>query len=145
MAQIKTRPGTVSAVDWLAAVVPETRRAEGHELDALFRRATGQEPVLWGPSIVGYGRYRYRYASGHGGEMCRVGFSPRKAKHSLYISCTCDGPEAADYTALLGRLGKHALGQGGCLYVNKLAQIDLAVLEAIVTLGWQQSFARWPD
>ena len=94
----------------------------------LMHELTGEEPYMYGPTIVGYGRYRYRYESGREGEMCRTGFSPRKARHSLYISCNCKGEEDPAFTALLARLGKHARGDGGCLYVNKLADIDLTVL-----------------
>ncbi len=102
-------------------------------------------PRMWGPTIIGYGEYHYRYASGREGDMCRVGFSPRKAKHSLYIWCNCDGPDGKAFTALLGRLGKHSRGDGGCLYVNKLADIDLAVLEEMIALGWQNSFETYPE
>ena len=76
---------------------------------------------------------------------CRTGFSPRKAKHSLYVSCSCRGEEDPAFTALLGRLGKHSRGDGGCLYVNKLADIDLTVLEEMIALGWKNSFETYPD
>jgi hypothetical protein len=99
---------------------------------------------MWGPTIVGYGEYNTVYASGRKVRCCRTGFSPRKAKHSLYISCSCDGEEDPRFTALLGRLGKHSRGDGGCLYVNKLADIDLAVLEEMIALSWKNSFERYP-
>ena len=145
MAETKTKPTQVSVADYLAAVEPLAKREDGKVLDALFRKVTGQPGVMWGPSIVGYGSYHYKYASGHEGDMCRVGFSPRKAKHSLYLVCTCDGPDGAAFAALLERLGKHAQGNGGCLYVNKLADIDLGVLEEMVALGWKQSLEMYPD
>jgi hypothetical protein len=145
MAETKTKPTQASAEDYLAAVEPVSKREDGKVLDALFRKVTGQPAVMWGPSIVGYGSYHYQYASGHEGDMCRIGFSPRKAKHSLYLVCTCDGPDGAQYEAMLDRLGKHARGNGGCLYVNKLADIDLAVLEEMIALGWKRSFETWPD
>lgn len=130
--------------DFLAAVEPPAKREDAAALDTLFSRATGVDPKMWGPSIVGYGSYRYRYASGHEGRSPRVGFSPRKAKHSLYL-IGCDGKDATpEFEALLVRLGKHQRSVA-CLYVNKLADIDLAVLEDMVALSWTQSFADWPE
>ena len=145
MSETKTKPTQVSVEDFLAAVEPASKRVDAPVLDALFRKVTGEPPRMWGPTIVGYGQYHYTYASGHEGDMCRVGFSPRKAKHSLYISCTCDGAEDPRFTALLGRVGKYARGNGGCLYVNKLADIDLGVLEEMIALGWKTSFDVYPD
>ena len=144
MAEIKTKPTEVSVEAFIEAVEHPGKREDAKVLDALFRKVTGEPAAMWGPSIIGYGSYHYRYDSGHEGKMCRVGFSPRKAKHSLYIACTCDGPEGAQVEALLDRLGKHSRGNGGCLYVNKLADIDLGVLEEMIALGWKTSFENWP-
>ncbi len=144
MAETKTKPTAIAVDDYIAAVEPAAKRDDGAVLDALFRKVTGAAPRMWGPSIVGYGQYHYKYASGHEGDMCRAGFSPRKAKHSLYLSCSCDGEEDPRFTELLGRLGKYARGNGGCLYVNKLADIDLAVLEEVIALSWTNSFETWP-
>jgi hypothetical protein len=99
-----------------------------------MERVTGAPAVMWGPSIVGFGRYHYRYASGHQGEMCRVGFSPRKAKLVLYVG---GFPE---YEALLAKLGKHTRSKA-CLYLTKLADVDPAVLEEIV----QRTYAASVD
>jgi hypothetical protein len=144
MAQNTTQVTAVDPADFLAAVEPAAKRDDAKVLDALFRRATGEPPAMWGPSIIGYGAYHYRYASGHEGDMCRVGFSPRKAKHSLYIlECGNDSEEAA-FAPLLARLGKHSRGKA-CLYVNKLADIDLEVLDEMVVLGWRRSLARYPE
>lgn len=145
MAETKTKPTAVAVDDYLAGVEPAAKREDGKVLDALFRKVTGAEPAMWGPTIVGYGQYHYRYDSGHEGDMCRAGFSPRKARHSLYIACACDGEEDPAFTKLLGRLGKYSRGNGGCLYVNKLADIDLAVLEQMVSLSWERSFETWPE
>jgi hypothetical protein len=145
MAESKTKPTPITAAQFIAAVEHPGKRADAQMLDALFASVTGQPAVMWGPSIVGYGQYHYRYESGREGDMCRVGFSPRKTKHSLYITCTCDGPRGAEVQALLDRLGKHAQGDGGCLYVNKLADVDVAVLEELVALGWQTSLEKWPE
>lgn len=144
MAENKTQITGVSPADFLASVEPPAKRDDGMVLDALFRRVTGEEPRMWGPTIIGYGEYHYTYASGHSGNACRVGFSPRKAKHSLYVmDCGDDGEQGA-LAPLLARLGKHSRGKA-CLYVNKLADIDLAVLEEMIALGWKRSFDRWPD
>ena len=142
MAEAKTKPTETSVEDFIAAVEPASKREDAPVLDALFRRVTGEMPRMWGPSIIGYGQYHYRYESGHEGDMCRVGFSPRKAKHSLYLMCGSPAEEAA-FAPLLLRLGKHSRGRG-CLYVNKLADIDLGVLEEMIALGWQTSFERYP-
>lgn len=142
MAEPKTKATQVSVEDFIAAVEPASKREDAPVLDALFRRVTGEVPRMWGPSIIGYGQYHYRYESGHEGDMCRVGFSPRKARHSLYLMCGSPADEAA-FAPLLGRLGKHSRGRG-CLYVNKLADIDLGVLEEMIALGWQTSFERYP-
>ena len=143
MAEAKTKPTQVSVEDYIAALEPPSKRADAPVLDALFRKVTGMAPRMWGPTIVGYGEYHYRYDSGHEGDICRVGFSPRKAKHSLYLMCGSPAEEAA-FAPLLARLGKHSRGKG-CLYVNKLADVDLGVLEEIIALGWQNSFERYPD
>ena len=142
MAENKTRITEVATEDFIAAVEPEAKRADARVLDALFRRVTGEPAKMWGPSIIGYGEYHYRYASGHEGDMCRAGFSPRKAQHSLYLMCGSP-KEEAQFAPLLARLGKHSRGKG-CLYVNKLADIDLGVLEEMIALGWKNSFERYP-
>src|SRR5690606_35223726 len=144
MAETKTRPTQVSVEEFIAKVEPASKRSDAPVLDALFRKVTGEAPRMWGPSIIGYGQYHYRYDSGHEGDICRVGFSPRKAKHSLYIACSCDGPEGAEEDTRVAGLGKQAQGSGGCRYVNKLADIDLGVLEETSALGWKTSFERNP-
>ena len=134
----KTAPTDVSVEAFIQAVEPERKREEAFELDRLFRRVTGWTPVMWGASLIGYGRYEYRYDSGRSGEMLATGFSPRKAKHSLYIM-----PGYADHSAILQRLGKHATGKA-CLYVNKLADIDLDVLGELIETGLADLKQRWP-
>ena len=142
MAKNKTQPTEVPAQGFLAAVEPPAKRADAELLDALFRKVTGKEPMMWGPTIIGYGKYHYRYDSGHEGDMCRVGFSPRKAKHSLYL-LGCGG-EDAQMEALLARLGKHSRSVA-CLYVNKLADIDLGVLKQMIERSWSKSFDDYPE
>ncbi|MGX7895676.1 DUF1801 domain-containing protein [Tsuneonella sp. HG222] len=145
MAENKTKANEASVAGFIAAIDHPGKREDAAVLDVLFRRVTGEEARMWGPTIIGYGRYRYRYDSGREGEMCRVGFSPRKARHSLYVSCNCKGEEDPRFTAMVERLGKTARGNGGCLYVNKLADIDLAVLEEMIALSWANSLESYPD
>ena len=144
MAETKTKPTGITAESFIDTVDHPGKREDAKVLDALFRKVTGEAPRMWGPTIVGYGQYHYRDDSGHEGDICRVGFSPRKARHSLYVSCSCDGEEDPAFTALLERMGKHSRGNGGCVYVNKLADIDLGVLEQMIAMGWKRSFENWP-
>ncbi|WP_326524912.1 DUF1801 domain-containing protein [Sphingomonas sp.] len=130
MAEIKTRAAAISPADFIAAVPHQVRRADGAAVCAMMERLTGEPPVMWGPSIIGFGRYHYRYASGHEGDMCRIGFSPRSAHQVLYVG---GFPE---YDALLARLGKHKTSKA-CLYITKLADVDLGVLEEIVRRSWE--------
>ncbi len=141
-AVLKTTTTQASAADYIAALPEEARRADAAALDALYRKVTGFEPKMWGPSIIGYGSYSYKYESGREGTMCRAGFSPRKGAHTLYamqIASQCEGRGAE----LAARLGKHTTGKG-CLYIKKLADVDLAVLEQLVAMSWEVMGARYP-
>lgn len=124
MAETKTRPTDASVDSFLDAVKHPVRRSDGKAVRAMMERATGERAVMWGPSIVGFGSCHYRYASGHEGDMPRVGFSPRSANLVLYVG---GFPE---YEALLAKLGKHKSSKA-CLYLNKLADVDSQVLEEI--------------
>lgn len=139
MAQTKTKVTEVSAEDFLDAVPDPVRRADGQAVDAIMRRVTGLEPKMWGPTIVGYGSYTYKYDSGHGGEMCRIGYSPRKAELVLYV--LGDRPGLDDQ---LARLSKHKTGKA-CLYIRKLADVDADILETIVRDCWDDVNRRYPD
>jgi hypothetical protein len=125
MAETKTKPTQVSVDGFLDGIEHPVRRADGRALREMMERVTGQRATMWGPSIIGFGAYHYRYASGHEGDACRVGFSPRSANLVLYVG---GFPE---YDALLARLGKHKRSKA-CLYLNKLADVDSGVLEEIV-------------
>jgi len=125
MAEIKTRPTEMSVDDFIAAVEKPVRRADAGIVRDMMERVTGEPATMWGPTIIGFGTYHYRYASGHEGDMCRVGFAPRSANLVLYVG---GFPEFED---LLGALGKHKRSKA-CLYINKLADVDLNVLEEIV-------------
>lgn len=138
MSQNKTTPTTQNVADFLASVQPDSKARDAQELDALFQRVTGFTPQMWGASIIGYGRYHYRYETGRTGDFLATGFSPRKARHSIYIM-----PGYQDYSRILARLGKHRLGKS-CLYVNKLADIDMEVLAELIETGLNDLNARWP-
>ncbi|MQY43765.1 DUF1801 domain-containing protein [Epibacterium sp. SM1969] len=136
--QNKTQPTDLDVQAFLAQVEPARRSDEAAQLLHLFSQATGFEPKIWGSSIIGFGRYHYTYASGREGAFLATGFAPRKARLSIYIM-----PGYQDYGALLARLGKHKLGKS-CLYVNKLADIDLAVLSELIQRGLQDLNKIWP-
>lgn len=142
-AEIKTKATEVAAADFIAAIPDARRREEAAVIDVIHRRVTGHEPRMWGPSIIGYGSYDYIYDSGHSGTMCRAGFSPRKAAMTLYLMGDYgDRQDQAD--ALFARLGKHRTSKA-CLYINKLADVDLEVLEKLVALCWDSMNAKYPD
>src|SRR5690606_38859191 len=132
----------IAVADFVAALPDTRRRDEANAIDAIHRRATGLEPRMWGPSIIGYGSYDYDYDSGHKGTMCRAGFSPRKAAITLYVMMDY-GDRQAEADALFARLGKHKTSKA-CLYVSKLADVDPDVLERIVALCWDVMNARYP-
>ncbi len=138
MSANKTQPNDANVSDFLAGVEPRRRAEEGARLDRLFRKVTGFEPRMWGGSIVGYGRYHYVYDSGREGDFLATGFSPRKAALSIYIM-----PGYGDFADILGRLGKHRIGKS-CLYVNKLADIDMGVLGGLIRAGLDDLGTRWP-
>ena len=134
----RTVPTAVAPADFIAALEPERRRAEAQALDALFREVTGWTPAMWGPSIVGYGRYDYRYDSGREGSFLATGFAPGKARLSIYIM-----PGYQDFGAILGRLGPHRLGKA-CVYVTRLERVDRDVLAELIRAGLDDLARRWP-
>ncbi len=145
MAKAKTQITDVDPTDFIEGVESESKRADAKVLDAIFRRVTGEQPKMWGPSIIGYGEYRTTYASGRDVHWMRAGFSPRKAKHSLYLmGGYCDELAAKRREELLARLGKHSKGKS-CLYINKLADIDLKVLEEMIAEDWQTMQRVYPE
>jgi len=133
----KTQATALSVDDFLSRVEPEQKREEARKLDTLFRRVTGFEPVMWGPSIIGYGRYHYRYDTGREDDFLATGFSPRKAQHSIHIL-----PGYTDYSDILARLGKHSTGKS-CLYIKRLSDIDMDVLAELIAAGLKDLDAKW--
>ena len=127
MAENKTVKTGASVDEFMAGVENKRRREDGLVLLEMMRDVTGLEPEMWGPSIIGFGSYHYRYDSGREGDMPLIGFSPRKQSLSLYIMSGFD-----EYEELLGKLGKHRTG-ASCLYINKLADVDMGVLRELVS------------
>lgn len=134
----KTKPMKIGVRNFIAAVENYTRREDAKTLLKLFEKATGWKAQMWGPAIVGFGSYHYTYDTGHSGSICVVGFSPRKANLVIYVF---DFPGKAD---LLQKLGKHKGGLKQCLYINKLADVDFAVLEKILKAGVVETKKTWP-
>jgi hypothetical protein len=127
----KTKPTAVSPVDYVESLDHPQRKADGKALLKWFTEVTGLKPKMWGPSLIGYGRYHYKYESGREGDMLMTGFSPRKASLVFYIM---PGYESPSMQEKLARLGKYKIGKG-CLYVNKLSDIDMDILGEIVGAG----------
>ena len=126
MAELKTQPTDQSVEAYLNSVDNKRRREDSFQVLQLMQEVTGEEPQMWGDSIVGFGRYQYKYASGREGEWFVTGFAPRKQALTLYIMSGFD-----EYDALLGDLGKHRTGKS-CLYINKLEDVDMDVLRELV-------------
>lgn len=126
MAELKTQPNDESVDAFLETVENEQKRTDSKTILSLMQRVTGEAPKMWGTSIIGFGTYQYKYASGRSGEWFVTGFSPRKQNLTLYIMSGFE-----QYDSLLARLGKYKTGKS-CLYINKIADIDLKALESLV-------------
>jgi len=138
MSENKTKVTTQSVNAFIASVDHPVRRSDAETLNALFQEITGWAPQMWGPSMIGYGSYHYTYDSGREGDFLATGFSPRKTNLSVYIM-----PGYADFSGILGRLGKHKIGKS-CLYINKLADIDISVLSELIRAGLTDLDSKWP-
>ncbi|HUH11045.1 MAG TPA: DUF1801 domain-containing protein [Brevundimonas sp.] len=137
MSEPKTGPTDASVEDFLAAVEPARRREEGRILCALMREITGETPVMWGPSIVGFGRYANVTANGKSADWPRMGFSSRKAALTLYLA------SAPETEALLARLGPHTT-RVACLYIKRLDQVDMGVLRDLCVASRDEMNRRYP-
>lgn len=137
--EAKTKPTVVSVADFIAAVENPKRRADAETLCALFEEISGERSKMWGPSIIGFGRYHYKYASGHEGDAPRLGFSPRKAQTVVYVMSGFEGQEA-----MIARIGKVKTSVS-CMYVNRLDQIDLGVLRELAVASLAQMRALYPE
>ncbi len=129
MAENKTKPTVQTVAEYLEALPDEGKRKDAQALVKLMQKATGEKPKMWGPSIVGFGSYHYKYESGREGDMPLASFSPRKPATVVYGTVGVPGADE-----LLAKLGKHTTG-GGCLYIKKLADVDLGVLAELVAKG----------
>lgn len=136
--EAKTRPGDEGVEAYLLSLMPARRRDDALRLLRIFQEETGLPAVLWGGKMVGFGRYHYKYKTGHEGDAMRAGFAPGKAKISLYL--WLQGQEREE---ILSRLGKHTSGVG-CVYVNKLADIDEGVLREMIRLTMKSMAELYP-
>lgn len=126
MAELKTKKTSASVATFLTSIGDKQRRLDAKKIAAMMRKATGSRAKMWGTSIVGFGGYHYKYASGREGDWMLTGFSPRKQNLTLYIMSGFK-----EFDALMGKLGKHKTGKS-CLYIRKLDDIDLQVLESLI-------------
>ena len=130
LAQIKTKETNASVSDFINAVPDEQKRKDSFTLVQMMQKATKEEPKIWGSSIIGFGNVRYKSpATGREVDWLRIGFSPRKANLSLYLTL-----DIKAYAALLKKMGKHKTGVG-CLYINKLVDVDIKVLEELINIA----------
>jgi hypothetical protein len=136
MAENKTKPTALSVTAFIDAIADSTQRADAKALVKLMQAAAGEKPKMWGPSIIGFGSYHYKYDSGREGDAPLIGFSPRKSANVLYGVIG-----HGDAKALLEKLGKHTTGKG-CLYIKKLADVDQQVLEGMIAKSLAAMRAR---
>ena len=140
--EAKTKPTAQSVAAFIDAVADPVRREDARRVDAMMRLISGLEPRMWGPSIIGYGEYHYRYATGHEGDAPRLGFSPRKSELVLYV-VPYDPEGRAKADPLLVRLGPHRVGKS-CLYIRRLDRIEFEVLQELAQLSWNRMAERYP-
>ncbi|BCB03722.1 DUF1801 domain-containing protein [Bacillus sp. KH172YL63] len=139
MYELKTKQNDNSVIEFIEKVDNPKKREDAYRLLDLFTETTGYEAKMWGPSIIGFGAYHYQYKTGHEGDAPLVGFSPRKAKISLYFATGDPQREA-----LLAKLGKHTSGKA-CVYINKVADIDQEVLKKLITQSVNFLQELYPD
>ncbi|WP_068776865.1 DUF1801 domain-containing protein [Paenibacillus sp. FJAT-26967] len=139
MYELKTKETDASVIEFIESVGSPQKREDAYQLLDIFTEATGYTAKMWGPTIIGFGSYHYKYESGHEGDAPLVGFSPRKAKISLYFAT---GDTRRD--ELLEKLGKHTAGKA-CVYVNKLADIDVDVLQSLIRQSVSFLTERYPS
>ncbi|HVS64091.1 MAG TPA: DUF1801 domain-containing protein [Thermoanaerobaculia bacterium] len=139
MAELKTKKTGASVKQFLDSIEDPTRREDCRQVVELMREVTGERPEMWGPSIIGFGRYQYRYESGREGDWFLTGLSPRKRNLTLYVIAGF-----AEHDELLSRLGRHETGKS-CLYVKRLADLDMEVLRRLVERSVAEMRERYPD
>jgi hypothetical protein len=134
--ELKTKPSDADVEAFIAAIEDPRKREDSRAICRLMAEETGESPTMWGSSIVGFGTYHYVYASGREGDWMAIGFSPRKQNLTLYLM---DG--FSEYHELLARLGRHSTGKS-CLYVKRLADVDLDVLREMIARSYRHTIAR---
>lgn len=134
MAELKTQKNDGSVEAFLNGVENEKKRADSFTILALMKKITRQNPTMWGESMIGFGTIKYHYASGQEGEWFPVGFSPRKQNITLYLYGLYSSLDSEEYLQLIARFGKHKTGKS-CIYINKLDDIDMGVLEELIRLS----------
>lgn len=139
MAENKTKPEKTSVPDFINSVEDEQKRKDSFALLELFKSITKEEPVMWGPSIIGFGEYHYKYASGREGDFLITGFSPRKTALTLYLM----GCMENEFVHLLEKLGKYKMGVG-CLYIKKLTDVDPEILKQLISESFDFMKANYP-
>jgi hypothetical protein len=138
MARNKTTETEYSIIDFINTAPDEAKRKDAFELLEIMREVTGFEPKMWGSGIIGYGKYHYRYESGHEGDAPLAGFSPRKDAISLYLTSSFE-----DKQELLSKFGKHKAGKG-CIYIKKLTDIDLEILKSMISASVKEIQKLYP-
>jgi len=136
-ADLKTKPTKVSVTAFINGVENETRKRDAKAILAMMKKITGEKPKMWGPSIVGFGEYHYKYETGREGDTLNVGFSPRKANMVMYVMGS-----VKDNDPLMARLGKYKTGRA-CLYVNKLEDVDTGVLEKLIKKSYDATQKKY--
>jgi len=139
MAELKTTQTDAGVDAYIEAIADETRREDCRSLVKLMSKATKAKPKMWGTSIVGFGKYHYKYASGREGDMCITGFASRKPAISIYLACGAGD----QFATVLASLGKHKMGKG-CLYVKCLADVDRTILAKLIKMSIDEVKRRYP-
>ena len=127
----KTLPTTVTVDSFLDTISDENRKADCKEVVGMMKAVTKEKPIMWGPAIIGFGKYHYKYESGHEGDSCIIGFSPRKQNITLYV-----GAGSEVLAPYLEKLGKHKMGKG-CLYIKKLSDVDRTILKDLIGTAYE--------
>lgn len=139
MYEAKTKETKASVIDFIEAIENDEKKADAYRLLDIFEKESGFPAKMWGPSIIGFGKYHYKYASGHEGQAPLVGFSPRKANISLYL--LYEGPER---DALLENFGKYK-GSKACIYVKRLTDVDESLIREMIKLTMKRTLEQYPD
>ena len=139
MSANKTVPNKSSVIDFLEKIEQPQKKADAYTLLDMMKRTTEEEPVMWGPSIIGFGSYHYKYDSGREGDMLLIGFSPRARNFSLYV-----GAGSERVKPLLTKLGRYSTGKS-CLYIKALSDVDVKVLEEIIETSYKYYKKKYND